>query len=144
MPEKEARRVASKYEAHLATLGPHLPRDARRLSTDVSLHDGLLRSVNRGGNGFEMLFRAGDSSTGYYDVRLRYDDASLALPHAQFLDNAVGRRDVQLLYDEFDAAGSNWVHRLLFWPYYEVAVRFGGFKLAVTPAVGRFDTENAE
>jgi hypothetical protein len=58
--------------------------------------------------------------------------------------HAVGRRDVELLYDEFDAADTRWVHRFLFWPCHEVSVYFGAFTLAVTPALGRFDIDEAE
>jgi hypothetical protein len=144
MPDAEAEQVASAYEAHLAALGPRLPNDARRLWTEVSLHDALLRTVQRAANGFEMLFRAGDNSTGYFDARLSYDDVKLSASDEQFLRNAVGRRDVELLYDEFDAADAHWVHRFLFWPYREVSIDFGVFTLAVTPAVGRFDTDEAE
>jgi hypothetical protein len=144
MRDAEAERVASAYEAHLSALGPRLPNDARRLWTDVSLHDALLRTVERTANGFELLFRAGDNSTGYFDARLSYDDVTVSPSDEQFLRNALGRRDVELLYDEFDAADTHWVHRFLFWPYHEVSVHFGAFTLAVTPARGRFDSDEAE
>ena len=144
MPDAEAERIASMDEAHLAALGPRLPSDARRLWTEVSLHDGLLRAVERAANRFEVFFRAGENSTGYFDARLSYNDVSLSPSDEQFLRNAVGRRDVELLCDEFDAADMHWVHRFLFWPYHEVSVHFGAFTLEVTPALRRFDTDEAE
>ena len=144
MPDAEAERVVSMYEAHLTALGPRLPSDARRLQTEVRLHDGLLRAVKSAAGRVELIFRAGDNSIGYFDARLSYDDASLSISDEQFLANATGRRDVELLYDEFDAADTYWVHRFLFWPYHEVSVHFGAFTLVVTPALGRFDTDQAE
>ena len=89
----------------------------------MSLHDGLLKTVERAANRFEMLFRAGDTSTGYFDARLSYHNVGLSPSDEQFLRYAAGRRDVELLYDEFDAADTHWVHRLLFW-YQEVSVHF--------------------
>lgn len=144
MPDTEAERVASSYEAHLGALGPGLPNAARRLWTDVSLHDALLRNIERAANGLELLFRAGDNSTGYFDAQLSYHDVTLSPADEQFLRNAVGRRDVELLCDEFDEADRHWVHRFLFWPYHEVSVYFGAFTLAVTPAQGRFDVAEGE
>ena len=78
LPDAEAERVASMYEAHLAALGPRLPNDARRLWTEVSLHDGLLRNVDRAGDRLEMVFRAGDNSTGYFDAHLSYEDVDIS------------------------------------------------------------------
>jgi hypothetical protein len=144
MSDAEAERVVSMYEAHLAALGPRLPGDARRLQTEVSLHDALLRGVEGAADGFEVSFRAGEEGTGYFDARLSYDHAQLSPADEQFLRTAVGRRDVELLYDEFDGADAQWVHRFLFWPYHEVSVHFGAFRLVVTPAPGRFDTDQAE
>jgi hypothetical protein len=144
MPDAEAERVPSLYEAHLAALGPRLPNDAWRLQTDVSLHDGLLRTVERAANRFEIVVRAGDYSTGYFDARLSYDDVSLSSSDEQFLRSAVGRGDVELLYDEFDAVDTHWVHRFLFWPYHEVSIQFGAFTLAVTPALVRLDADAAK
>jgi len=141
MPDAEAERIASRYEEHLEALGAHLPNDARRLWAEVSLHDGLLDSVERAGNRLELVFRAGDSSTGYFDARLSYQDVELSGSDEQFLRSAVGRTDVELLYDEFDSADTQWVHRFLFWPYCEASVRFRAFTLAVTPAPGRIDPD---
>lgn len=142
LPDAVAERVASRYEAHLAALGPRLPNDARRLWTEVSLHDGLLRTVERAANRFEMVFRAGENRTGYFDARLSYDDVRLSPSDEQFLRSAVARSEIELLYDEFDSAETHWVHNFLFWPYHEVSIHFGAFRLAVIPALGRFTTES--
>ena len=68
----------------MAALGPRLPSDARRLQTEVSLHDGLLRAVECAADRFELSFRAGDNSTGYFDARLSYNDAELSHSDEQF------------------------------------------------------------
>jgi hypothetical protein len=46
------------YLAHLAALGPTLPDVARRLATEVSLHDALLRGVERKNGRLESMFGA--------------------------------------------------------------------------------------
>src|SRR5688572_32327556 len=91
MSDAEAERVASAYEEHLAALDPGLPNDARRLWTEVSLHDGLLRKVERAADRFEIVFRAGDSGPGYFDARLAYKGAGVSPPDEQFLRSAVGQ-----------------------------------------------------
>lgn len=144
MTDADAERVPSMYEAHLASLGPGLPRDAHRLWTDLSLHDALVRSVERADHRFAVVYRAGDNSSGYIDARLTYDDVSVIPTDEKFLRNAIGRRDVEVLYDEFDSVNDRWVHRLLFWPYREVSIGFGGFGLAVTPARVRHDKNSAD
>lgn len=139
MPDEEAELVQVAYLAHLAALGPTLPDAARRLANEVNLHDGLLRGVKRTNGRLELLFRAGDQQVGYFDAWLQYDGAGIAEADAQFLNGAVGRPDIELLYDEFDSHENCWVHSLLFWPYREVSVRFAVIELQVFPAAGRFD-----
>ena len=71
------------------------------------------------------------------------------------MTGAVGRRDIELLYDEFDASDGIWITGYCSSSkgrdepegqagrYYEVSVRFAAFKLNVTPAGGRFDNGEA-
>jgi hypothetical protein len=139
MPDEEAAGVPAAYEAHLRELAPPLPADARRLVNELSLHDGLLRSVSRTPHLLEILVRAGDNQTGYFDAHLRYGGAEVTEADERFLRGAWGQREVELLYDEFDSADSGWIHRISFSPYREVCVRFAAFELRVTPAGGRFD-----
>lgn len=138
MPDADAEQVPAAYLAHLAALGSTLPDAARRLANEVALHDGLLRGVERRNGRLELLFRAGGQQTGYFDAWLRYDGVGMTTEDAQFLQSAVGRRDIELLYDEFDAHDTGWVHRLLFSPDHEVQVRFAVLELQVFPAAGRF------
>ena len=63
----------------------------------------------------------------------------MATEDLEFLQSSVGRRDIELPYDEFDSHETYWIHRLLFWPYREVSVRFAIVELQVTPAQRRFD-----
>ena len=137
LPDDVAEQIPATYSAHLTALGPDLPHDAHRLNTDVSLHDGLLQAVDRAASRLELVIRAGDQVTGYFDARLAYEDARLTTADERFLSSAIRRHDIELLYDEFDSADSHWVHRLLFWPYYDVTVQFRTFTLAVTRRDGR-------
>jgi hypothetical protein len=139
MSDAEAEKVPAAYLAHLAALGPTLPDVARRLATEVSLHDGLLGGVERKNERLELLFRAGDNQVGYFDAWLQYDGVVIAEADAQFLQSAVGRRDIELWYYEFDSHSGGWVHTLLFWPYHEVSVPFSKISLRLFPATGRFD-----
>jgi hypothetical protein len=143
MPDVEAEQVPAAYLAHLAALGPSVPDAARRLANEVSLHDGLLRGVKLTNGRLELLFRAGNQQIGYFDVWLKYDGVGIAEADAQFLQSAVGRPEIELLYDEFDRHERGWVHHLLFWlpgrQYHEVSVRFAVIKLQVFPATARFD-----
>jgi hypothetical protein len=141
LPDDQADRVPTAYEAHIRELVPPLPAPAQRLVREISLHDGLMRALSHRQNKLELVIRAGDQMTGYYDARLRYSGAGLTSEDEQFLRTIIGNRDVELLYDELDSAGdrTSWIHRLLFWPYREVSIRFTAFDLAVTPTRTRFD-----
>lgn len=139
LPDDEADRVPDAYEAHIKALVPPLPATAQRLVREISLHDGLLRTLSSDGSGLELMFRAGDQQRGYFDARLHYARAEMTAEDGQFLRTIVGARDVEVLYDEFDSAGEGecWIHRLLFWPYHEVSIRFGALDLDVSPTSGR-------
>lgn len=141
MPDDEADHVPGAYEAHIRALVPPLPAAAQRLIREVSLHDGLLRTLARDSKRLELMFRAGDQQTGYFDARLAYAHVELSSKDEEFLRTVVGSRDVELLYDEFDSAadGERWIHRLLFWPYQEVSIEFAALNLEVTAASRRFD-----
>ena len=139
LTEEEARGVWPAYEAHLMSLGPTLPREAYRLSKEVSLHDALIRHVVRVDGNLELLCRTGDVQEGYSDLRLSYGAATLSGQDEAFLKSAINRPDIEVLYDEFDAADGRWVHRLLFWPYREVALYFETFHVRLTRAKGRSD-----
>ena len=141
MSEDEASRIPAEYETHISRLVPPLPASARRLVREVSLHDGLMRSLSHEQGKLDVSFRAGDQQVGYFDARLRYTGVELTPGSEQFLRAIIGNREVELLYDEFDSVGDgkHWFHRLLFWPYHEVSIQFGAFELEITPAARRFD-----
>jgi hypothetical protein len=121
-----------------------LPQSALRLATEVSLHDGLLRRAHCSSHSLELLIRAGDQQRGYFDARLFYGDASVHPDDARFVEASAGRRDIELLYDEFDSETERrWVHRILFWPYHEVSVTFATLDLHLAPAPGRFTGDTA-
>ena len=141
VPDAEAEQVPAAYLVHLAALGSTLPDAAHRLASEISLHDALLRRAERTHERLELLFRGGDRQSGYFDASLQYDGARIADAETQFLQSAVGRRDIELLYDEFDSHEDRWIHSLLFWPHLEVCVSFSLISLRVSPAAGRFDDD---
>ncbi len=55
MPDEEADRVPGEYEAHIRALVPPLPPAAQRLIREVSLHDGLLRTLSGDAKGLEWI-----------------------------------------------------------------------------------------
>ena len=119
MSDDEASRVQAAYEAHVEALAPPLPAPAQRLVREVSLHDGLVRSLSRERDELDLLFRAGDQHTRYFDARLRYSGVDLSSEDERFLRSIVSHRDVELLYDELDVAGHDgppWIHRFLSGP----------------------------
>jgi hypothetical protein len=97
IPDAEADKVPAAYLAHLAALGPTVPDAARRLASEVSLHDGLLRGVELTNGRLELLFRAGDQQVGYFDAWLKYDGVGVAEADAQFLRSADGCPQIELL-----------------------------------------------
>ena len=135
----ESDQVLAEYKAHVAALWPNLPEDARRLCTDISLHDALVRGVRRTNSDLELVLRIGDRQRGYIEAVSVYGGSSIAAVNADFLDSVAGRRDTELLYDEFDSSDGGWVHRLLFWPYNEVSILFRTLKLDLIPVADRFD-----
>ena len=143
MSDDQADEVCSAYAAHLSSVASRLPKSVRRLLQDVSLHDALILRVERRGNdeaALEVVFRAGDLQSGYVDVRATYRGVALSEADERFLCGAVGRTDIEVLYDEFDVAEPGLVHSLLFWPYHEVSLTFAAMDVEVRPAAGRFDT----
>jgi hypothetical protein len=139
MPDSQAESVPAAYRAHLDWLRPLLPEGAVRLS-QLNLHDGLIREVFRRGAELHVVVRAADLQVGYFDARIAYGSAVVSHDALSFLEGAVGRRDVEVLYDELDVAdGGAWKHSLLFWPYFEIAVRFDAIELSVTNVTSRFE-----
>ena len=129
------------YEAHIEGLSRPLPEDAMRLVRgEVNLHDGLLSRVEWSPIRLELQFRAGDLQVGYFDALLCYGNPVTDVGGTTFLQEIVGRRDVEVLYDEFDTSeDGRWVHRMLYWPQREIQVQFESFTVSVTPAASRFD-----
>src|SRR5262245_53317860 len=140
LDDREPEDRPAAYLAHIHALTTSLPTDALRLVENVSLHDRLIRRFEREGANLTLTVRAGDQQIGYFDASLRYFTAGLSSEDATFLAHASARRDVEILYDEFDSLGeAAWIHRFLFCPYHEIAVEFEAFKLGVVPVAGRLE-----
>lgn len=138
-PDDQAIRVPAAYDAHVRGLVPPLPDEALRLVYRTTLHDGLIRQVTFAHRVIEVVIRAGDNRAGYFDARLRYGNGEASEEDRRFFESVAGRRDVEILYDEFDSIDNAWIHRILFWPYHEVSVRFATLSLDIAPVTSRFD-----
>lgn len=135
-----AEQVPAAYLDHLRSLQPPAPPAAIRLAEEISLHDGLIREVRRDRANLRLVVRAGDLQVGYYDAALVYEGAVLSPQDEGWLDASVGDRDIEVLYDEFDAGSDGtWIHRFLFWPYHEVAIRCRGIDMHVSRVRSRFE-----
>ena len=64
---------------------------AQRLIREVSLHDGLLRTLSGDAEGLELIFRAGDQQTGYFDARLAYGRVELSSKDEEFCARSSAR-----------------------------------------------------
>jgi hypothetical protein len=131
MPEEEAARVCSEYAAHIETLRSSLPLDALLFVNKVSLHDGTVRNVVSTERELTLVLRCEDQA-GEFDAYLRYGKHAVSAGDLEFLEQAVSHSGIVLLYNEFDRLKSVWVHRMLFWPYREVAVEFETFSFGLS------------
>jgi hypothetical protein len=135
MPEAESAQVPAAYAAHLDSLRPELPEDAFRLSTDVNLHDGVVQKLYVDAERIVLVIRGEDGRGEVFDASLAYGGWTISEGDLEYLKGAKGKGSMELLYNEFDRVEGRWVHRLLFWPYREVAVEFRGFGVEIRPTV---------
>ena len=142
LPDEEGDPIPERYAEHLRALRDRLPPRVRSFAEEINLHDGLVREValDKEAHTLRVRIRAGDQQVGYYDAELLYLDVAAEPRTIQTLEKM--RRDsrYELLYDELDADDSTLlVHRLMFWPEDEVAIRFRDLSWRRTPKQGRSD-----
>jgi hypothetical protein len=137
---EDAERIAA-YEARIAAIAPRLPPSLARLGKELSLHDGLIESIQwtPAAATLEVSLVIGDLEHGYSVVHLVYGGAQLGEPRLAALRRAAESRHVEVLYDEVDIDEEDglFVHRLLFWPAEQVAVEFDSFEMTVEPRADR-------
>jgi hypothetical protein len=126
VPEAEAEARPEAYARHLKALGASLPAQAAELGSQTSLHDARVLGVDydRSAQHLALCLRIGDQQTGYADLDLSYSGAVVDPASLDVLRSARRPAEVELLYDEFDAAGASAEHMFLFWPTGEATIRF--------------------
>jgi hypothetical protein len=127
----EEQSVVLRYQEHLAELLPTLPAPMRTFWQSESLHDAVVRSVTGREDRGDLLLEltSGDNERGYRIVRLSYRGVPGDVYRA--LAARPTDRPWEVLYDEIDVDNGMYIHRLLFWPYAELYVRFTGFDFTV-------------
>ncbi|MBV9495425.1 MAG: DUF4085 family protein [Acidobacteria bacterium] len=107
LSDAEFEAAISDYRDHVATLLDRLSAPLRRLATDLSMHDAIVKNVQRAERSLSLSLRVGDRQRGYFDLDLRYEDVSSLRGMA-----AVGS---EVLQDEVDIDDDGaFVHRFLF------------------------------
>jgi hypothetical protein len=112
-----------------------MPASVRQLASAINLHDATIQRIEVGTSDgrLRVILAIGDLQRGYYDLCLDYRGVSLAsLDRHQLKELATGP-EVEVLYDEVDTSGDEWVHRLLFWPYRDLDITFADLALSTTP-----------
>lgn len=123
------------YERRLREIHASLPAAVQQFVSDVSLHDGLVRTGEADAGAFRLLIRVGDLQRGYSDVDVRYRNVEL-LQGAPSVAYVLSLQE-EIVCDEIDLVGGSIEHRLLFAADGELLVRFQDIDFHVTPVDSR-------
>lgn len=163
--EATEQRINAASARRLKEIIPALPADLRTLTT-IDLNDANCARFERhvATGLLEITLRAGDSPSGYFDLNVRYEQATLlsrgngisvllsrtkeeiAVGAEQQCLPRIARRAIksgdtiraQVLYHEVDiVADGLFEHRMLLWPYGEILIRFTGLSLTRMPVASR-------
>lgn len=128
----------ARYQDHLAHLLPAFSEDMRTFFQSESLHDALICSVTGSKSAGDLLLEltSGDSNRSYRTLHLDYRGVLSDVYEA--IATLPADRPWEILYDEIDREDNLYVHRLLFWPYAELPIKFMGFSFTVEPCFGRY------
>ncbi len=127
LDDATAERIPELYREHLAAILDALPVAARRLATELNLHDALIRAVvlDRPAEKLVLALRCGDLGSGYFDIDLEYGNVEITPDFVSTLRELADHPDAEVLYDEVDLSeGPAILHRLLFAPHGEIELRF--------------------
>lgn len=125
--------VRDAYWSHIEALVPQMPAAVRELATTTQLHDGQVHRWQHHEGALRAELIVGDQQVGYSLLSLEYTSAQVQPEGVSLSDLTVG--DVEILYDEITLTpDGRWQHRLLLWPYRELAITFDGLQLLTTTA----------
>jgi hypothetical protein len=136
MNDEEAEAVVARYTDHLGSIRSQLPDALRQRLESVVLHDAQFRqcTVDYRRRSLTLMLLGGDEQVGYKEVDFTYFDVDLRSRDVSALRAAVANPRTEILYDEIDVAGSEFVHRFLCWPYQEFDIQFRIARLETSPA----------
>jgi Protein of unknown function (DUF4085) len=134
--DEQSSAVREAYWARIEEIKPHLSPEVRELTTNINLHDGLIRHIalDRAAQCLSISLRCGDLQVDYFDVDLVYADVESNLLDMRKLQVIATDPASELLYDEIDLGRSGrFVHRILFWPkpLRELEVVFRGLQVSI-------------
>jgi hypothetical protein len=138
-PKDEAR-VPVKYQKYLRRISAALPKQLRRFSREVNVHDGLFRQVvlRPRQASLTIKLRCGDLQVGYQDVDIIFGGVVLPPQDRRQLRLVANRKRTEVLDDEVDIAKEGtFEYRFTCWPDGEVSIGFQGFSYRKTPVKGR-------
>jgi hypothetical protein len=96
--------VRRAYAQRLDEIDEYLNPDLRTLARRISLHDCLFKGFGYDSSNdlIEIRLRCGDLQVGYFDLDLRYEEASLVGGYTPELAAVIHDPETQVLYDEVD------------------------------------------
>jgi hypothetical protein len=136
MDDEAADAVVPAYRRHLEALG--LKQSVKRLA-ELNPHDGYILGVDREASHrvLRLRLRCGDIPSGYFDAMLAFAGAAITPDDFATLSKAKRPADFEILCDEVDREGRDFVYRLLLHPSGEVVIRFDDVEVVRTPVADR-------
>lgn len=129
------------YFRRLAAIRLSFPDAVSRLATEVDLQNGLIKKVrfrNRRPYLLYLSLRCGGAFQGYEDVDLVYHDVVVSDEDLVSLELLAEIRGVEMLADEVDVGPpGEYVHRILFSDYDDIAIGFRTVGIQKKPSIGR-------
>lgn len=129
------------YFRRLAAIRLSFPPVVSRLATEVDVQDGLIKKVryrNRRPYLLHLSLKCGGPFQGYEDVDLIYSDVVVSDEDLVSLELLAEIRDVEMLADEVDMGPpGQFVHRILFSDYDDIAIGFKTVAIQKKPSHGR-------
>lgn len=133
--EKKINSIANEYNEYIDKIYYKLPVTLKLLAKNVSLHDGIVKSVlfDKKNNILEIYGIFGDLQFGYFNLGLRYfnvDAINISKVHEIFLN-----KNIEILNDEIEILSEEkFSHRFIFQTKQEFEILFTDIEITVTNA----------
>jgi len=109
------RKISPTYDEYIESNYRLLPFSLKLLSRELSLHDGLITSVevNKVYNNIALKSICGDLSSGYFLLNIGY--LKVEQLKVVYLEELFNGKKVEILYDELEILGDDkYSHKLIF------------------------------